>query len=182
MCGDLIHGCAHWLLPRAVTAAPLEHAEMLQWERGNWGGGSWINTIGLCSPGPSSLSHLHACQPCSSVIVTMLNVHPVVITTVRTMLLESMSVPVYSSSNRVLCMWTFWLWTLYWFSPFEVLVGPEAGPQKIRAWGPGLEGGIVGKSADFVVESVGTDVGVLGEFLWPRSRRLDIGLNYIISS
>ncbi|KAI1890363.1 hypothetical protein AGOR_G00152960 [Albula goreensis] len=47
-------------------------------------------------------------------------------------------------------------------SPFEVQVGPEAGPQKIRAFGPGLEGGMVGKSADFVVESVGTDVGVLG--------------------
>ncbi|KAL0180666.1 hypothetical protein M9458_023072, partial [Cirrhinus mrigala] len=49
------------------------------------------------------------------------------------------------------------------FSPFEVQVGPEAGPQKIRAWGPGLEGGVVGKSADFVAESIGTDVGVLGE-------------------
>ncbi|XP_056293610.1 filamin-B isoform X2 [Pseudoliparis swirei] len=47
-------------------------------------------------------------------------------------------------------------------SPFEVLVGREAGPQQIRAWGPGLEGGIVGKPAAFVVESVGTDVGVLG--------------------
>ncbi|KAG5835871.1 hypothetical protein ANANG_G00248600 [Anguilla anguilla] len=47
-------------------------------------------------------------------------------------------------------------------SPFEVQVGAEAGPQKIRAFGPGLEGGMVGKSADFVVESVGTDVGVLG--------------------
>uniref|UniRef100_A0AAY4BYE5 Calponin-homology (CH) domain-containing protein n=1 Tax=Denticeps clupeoides TaxID=299321 RepID=A0AAY4BYE5_9TELE len=47
-------------------------------------------------------------------------------------------------------------------SPFEVQVGPEAGPQKIRAWGPGLEGGIVGKSANFVAESIGTDVGVLG--------------------
>ncbi|XP_076844602.1 filamin B a isoform X2 [Brachyhypopomus gauderio] len=47
-------------------------------------------------------------------------------------------------------------------SPFDVLVGPKAGPQKIRAWGPGLEGGIVGKSADFVAESIGTDVGVLG--------------------
>ncbi|XP_030633099.1 filamin B a isoform X3 [Chanos chanos] len=47
-------------------------------------------------------------------------------------------------------------------SPFEVQVGPEAGPQKIRAWGPGLHGGIVGKSADFVAESIGTDVGVLG--------------------
>ncbi|KAJ8258309.1 hypothetical protein COCON_G00173210 [Conger conger] len=46
-------------------------------------------------------------------------------------------------------------------SPFEVQVGPEAGPQKIRAFGPGLECGMVGKSADFVVESVGTDVGVL---------------------
>ncbi|KAM9362097.1 filamin B a [Symphorus nematophorus] len=47
-------------------------------------------------------------------------------------------------------------------SPFEVTVGREAGPQQIRAWGPGLEGGIVGKPAAFVVESVGTDVGVLG--------------------
>ncbi|XP_027134628.1 filamin B a isoform X2 [Larimichthys crocea] len=47
-------------------------------------------------------------------------------------------------------------------SPFEVVVGREAGPQQIRAWGPGLEGGIVGKPAAFVVESVGTDVGVLG--------------------
>uniref|UniRef100_A0A6Q2XZN7 Calponin-homology (CH) domain-containing protein n=1 Tax=Esox lucius TaxID=8010 RepID=A0A6Q2XZN7_ESOLU len=47
-------------------------------------------------------------------------------------------------------------------SPFEVAVGPEAGPQKIRAWGPGLERGMVGKSADFVAESIGTDVGVLG--------------------
>lgn len=42
-------------------------------------------------------------------------------------------------------------------------VGPEAGPQRIRAWGPGLEGGIVGKPAIFVVESVSPDVGVLGE-------------------
>lgn len=49
------------------------------------------------------------------------------------------------------------------FSPFEVVVGPEAGPQQIRAWGPGLEGGIVGKPATFVVESIGSDVGVLGE-------------------
>ncbi|XP_043934724.1 filamin-B isoform X2 [Protopterus annectens] len=47
-------------------------------------------------------------------------------------------------------------------SPFEVQVGPEYGPQKIRAWGPGLEGGMVGKSADFVVETIGTDVGPLG--------------------
>uniref|UniRef100_A0A8C1FU91 Filamin B n=1 Tax=Cyprinus carpio carpio TaxID=630221 RepID=A0A8C1FU91_CYPCA len=47
-------------------------------------------------------------------------------------------------------------------SPFEVQVGPEAGTQKIRAWGPGLEGGVVGKSADFVAESIGTEVGVLG--------------------
>uniref|UniRef100_UPI003AAAA42C filamin-B-like n=1 Tax=Centroberyx gerrardi TaxID=166262 RepID=UPI003AAAA42C len=47
-------------------------------------------------------------------------------------------------------------------SPFEVAVGPEAGPQQVRAWGPGLEGGIVGKPAAFIVESVGSDVGVLG--------------------
>ncbi|KAK5600034.1 hypothetical protein CRENBAI_011014 [Crenichthys baileyi] len=47
-------------------------------------------------------------------------------------------------------------------SPFDVVVGPEAGPQQIRAWGPGLEGGIAGKPAAFVVESIGTDVGVLG--------------------
>ncbi|XP_032892502.1 filamin-B isoform X2 [Amblyraja radiata] len=47
-------------------------------------------------------------------------------------------------------------------SPFEIQIGPEAGPQKIRAWGPGLDGGIVGMSADFVVETIGTEVGVLG--------------------
>lgn len=50
-------------------------------------------------------------------------------------------------------------------SPFDVVVSPEAGPQQIRAWGPGLKGGIVGKPATFVVESIGTDVGVLGESL-----------------
>ncbi|XP_075902044.1 filamin-A isoform X1 [Nelusetta ayraudi] len=47
-------------------------------------------------------------------------------------------------------------------SPIEVKVGPEAGQQKVRAWGPGLEGGVVGKSADFVVEAVGDNVGTLG--------------------
>ncbi|XP_059813594.1 filamin-A-like [Hypanus sabinus] len=47
-------------------------------------------------------------------------------------------------------------------SPFEVKVGSEAGPQKVRAWGPGLEGGVAGQSADFVVEAIGTDVGTLG--------------------
>lgn len=41
----------------------------------------------------------------------------------------------------------------------------EAGPQKVRAWGPGLETGMVGKSADFVVEAIGTEVGTLGESL-----------------
>nr|XP_032651019.1 filamin-A-like isoform X2 [Chelonoidis abingdonii] len=47
-------------------------------------------------------------------------------------------------------------------SPFEVKVGPECGSQKVRAWGPGLEGGMCGKSADFVVEAIGDDVGTLG--------------------
>uniref|UniRef100_A0A8B9NMS2 Filamin C n=1 Tax=Accipiter nisus TaxID=211598 RepID=A0A8B9NMS2_9AVES len=47
-------------------------------------------------------------------------------------------------------------------SPFEVQVAPEPGSQKVRAWGPGLEGGVVGKSADFVVEAIGTEVGTLG--------------------
>ncbi|KAF1372057.1 hypothetical protein PFLUV_G00260380 [Perca fluviatilis] len=47
-------------------------------------------------------------------------------------------------------------------SPFEVQVSEEAGPQKVRAWGPGLETGMVGKSADFVVEAIGTEVGTLG--------------------
>lgn len=50
-------------------------------------------------------------------------------------------------------------------SPFEVKVSPESGSQKVRAWGPGLEGGVVGKSADFVVEAIGDDVGTLGEGL-----------------
>ncbi|XP_018602917.1 filamin-C-like [Scleropages formosus] len=47
-------------------------------------------------------------------------------------------------------------------SPFEVIVGKPAGPQKVRAWGPGLETGVVGKSADFVVEAIGRDAGTLG--------------------
>ncbi|XP_076819806.1 filamin-A-like isoform X4 [Clavelina lepadiformis] len=47
-------------------------------------------------------------------------------------------------------------------SPFLVSVGPEAGPQKVRAYGPGLKEGQVGKSADFVVETTGSDVGQLG--------------------
>ncbi|XP_075946070.1 filamin-C-like isoform X3 [Anarhichas minor] len=47
-------------------------------------------------------------------------------------------------------------------SPFEVEVGKEAGFQKVRAWGPGLKTGMVGKSADFVVEAIGTEVGTLG--------------------
>lgn len=42
-------------------------------------------------------------------------------------------------------------------------VGAEAGFQKVRAWGPGLKTGMVGKSADFVVEAIGTEVGTLGE-------------------
>lgn len=47
-------------------------------------------------------------------------------------------------------------------------MGTECGNQKVRAWGPGLEGGVVGKSADFVVEAIGDDVGTLGEwvFIW----------------
>ncbi|XP_053939478.1 filamin-C isoform X2 [Cuculus canorus] len=47
-------------------------------------------------------------------------------------------------------------------SPFEVQVAPAPGSQKVRAWGPGLEGGVVGRSADFVVEAIGTEVGTLG--------------------
>ncbi|XP_026779509.2 filamin-C isoform X8 [Pangasianodon hypophthalmus] len=47
-------------------------------------------------------------------------------------------------------------------SPFEVLISEDAGLQKVRAWGPGLETGMVGKSADFVVEAIGTEVGTLG--------------------
>ncbi|XP_061910179.1 filamin-A isoform X1 [Entelurus aequoreus] len=47
-------------------------------------------------------------------------------------------------------------------SPIEVKMGTEAGQQRVRAWGPGLEGGVIGKSADFVVEAVGENVGTLG--------------------
>lgn len=59
----------------------------------------------------------------------------------------------------------FFLITAFYFScsPFEVQVGAEAGPQKVRAWGPGLREGVVGKSADFVVESIGPEVGSLGK-------------------
>lgn len=52
---------------------------------------------------------------------------------------------------------------LFLCSPFEVKVGTECGNQKVRAWGPGLEGGVVGKSADFVVEAIGDYVGTLGK-------------------
>ncbi|CAI5673827.1 unnamed protein product [Oreochromis niloticus] len=31
-------------------------------------------------------------------------------------------------------------------SPMEAKIGTEAGQQKVRAWGPGLEGGVVGFS------------------------------------
>uniref|UniRef100_A0A8B9RHE5 Filamin B, beta (actin binding protein 278) n=1 Tax=Astyanax mexicanus TaxID=7994 RepID=A0A8B9RHE5_ASTMX len=47
-------------------------------------------------------------------------------------------------------------------SPFKVHVGPKAGPQKIRAWGPGLEGGTVGMAASFLVEATGAESGMLG--------------------
>ena len=46
-----------------------------------------------------------------------------------------------------------------------MFVDKEAGPQKVRAYGPGLEGGKVGDSADFVVETTGHDVGQLGEII-----------------
>src|SRR4029434_244468 len=44
-----------------------------------------------------------------------------------------------------------------------VWVSEDAGREKVRAWGPGLETGMVGKSADFVVEAIGTEVGTLGK-------------------
>uniref|UniRef100_A0A3B4CC65 Calponin-homology (CH) domain-containing protein n=1 Tax=Pygocentrus nattereri TaxID=42514 RepID=A0A3B4CC65_PYGNA len=47
-------------------------------------------------------------------------------------------------------------------SPFKVHVGPKAGQQKIRAWGPGLEGGTVGMPASFLVEASGVVAGMLG--------------------
>lgn len=59
-------------------------------------------------------------------------------------------------------------WSFLAFSPFEVAVAEEAGPQQIRAWGPGLEGGVVARPAVFVVESVAAEVGELGEYLVSR--------------
>uniref|UniRef100_S4R9M1 Calponin-homology (CH) domain-containing protein n=1 Tax=Petromyzon marinus TaxID=7757 RepID=S4R9M1_PETMA len=47
-------------------------------------------------------------------------------------------------------------------SPFEVEVGPPAGEQKVRAWGPGLRSGLVDHPAHFVVEAIGDDIGTLG--------------------
>lgn len=63
-------------------------------------------------------------------------------------------------------------------SPFEVEVSGEAGVQKVRAWGPGLKTGMVGKSADFVVEAIGTDVGTLGE---PPAKRQQLGEESVAS-
>ncbi len=45
-------------------------------------------------------------------------------------------------------------------SPFPVAVGPYK-DSRIRAYGPGLEGGVVGYPADFVVETNG-ETGSLG--------------------
>lgn len=70
-------------------------------------------------------------------------------------------------------------------------VGTECGNQKVRAWGPGLEGGVVGKSADFVVEAIGDDVGTLGKLeasLWapgaegspPSGSRAPMGLVAVV--
>ncbi|CAH1264969.1 FLNC [Branchiostoma lanceolatum] len=47
-------------------------------------------------------------------------------------------------------------------SPFTVNVGSEAKPSRIRAYGPGLEGGQVGHPAEFVVETAGEDISGLG--------------------
>ena len=47
-------------------------------------------------------------------------------------------------------------------SPFEIFIGGEAGPQQVRAYGPGLHGGMVGHSADFVVETIGESIDQLG--------------------
>lgn len=66
----------------------------------------------------------------------------------------------FSSEQQVLLYTSL---TLCVCSPFEVLISEDAGPQKVRAWGPGLETGMVGKSADFVVEAIGTEVGTLGK-------------------
>uniref|UniRef100_A0A8C6YKV6 Filamin A n=1 Tax=Naja naja TaxID=35670 RepID=A0A8C6YKV6_NAJNA len=60
------------------------------------------------------------------------------------------------------CILPYCGFTFYKRGPFEVRVGTECTNQKVRAWGPGLEGGVVGKSADFVVEAIGDDVGTLG--------------------
>lgn len=47
-------------------------------------------------------------------------------------------------------------------SPFEVNIGPYK-ETKIRAYGPGLVGGVVGYPALFTVETHG-ETGALGEF------------------
>lgn len=46
-------------------------------------------------------------------------------------------------------------------SPFPVMVGPYKS-SRIRAFGPGLEGGVVGYPADFIVETNG-ETGSLGK-------------------
>lgn len=74
--------------------------------------------------------------------------------------------------KRYVCVVTLTDRSPFPFSPIEVKIGAEAGQQKVRAWGPGLEGGIVGKSADFVVEAVGDNVGTLGEYSRDMSLRM----------
>lgn len=49
-------------------------------------------------------------------------------------------------------------------SPFRVEVGPHM-ESRIRAYGPGLEGGVVGYPACFTVETNG-ETGALGTFMF----------------
>ena len=55
-------------------------------------------------------------------------------------------------------------------SPFPVYVAPYK-DSRIRAFGPGLEGGVVGYPADFVVETNG-ETGSLGTFCCSSSLRI----------
>lgn len=49
----------------------------------------------------------------------------------------------------------------------------------IQAWGPGLEGGMVDMPADFVVESIGADAGMLGKNNWLLNRQITVNMKWI---
>ena len=65
-------------------------------------------------------------------------------------------------------------------SPFKVDVGPTK-TSKIRAYGPGLTGGVCNQPARFTVETNG-EVGALGKYIYIRCNKIAKIFNIVFFS